>query len=566
MRAVAAVILRQYRHDRLAFWLGLLAAAVPAIAGVLLLGVAGWFITAAGIAGLTGVFLNIFVPSALIRALAILRTAGRYGERMLTHNATFHYLSGLRTSLFKAMALRPVRGRRSALQLNRLTSDISALDGVYVRLAVPLAVALVVSLLVIAVWGLVTVSVLLAGVVFLALWVGLWGRAVLRPGAGAARKADAAGEAMRLRSADMVAGRRDLLVYGGLERVGETILSADARQVRVEHLTEQRSIRLSVLSSLIGQVLVAAMIAVVVLDAAEGLLTAPVAVGLVLAAVALPEIFGAVLPGLVKLPRMALAAERTGALLDAGAHEAGTVKAGTVKAGGGGLNSSGPGPVPVLSFDAAGFRYPGAEMDILENLSFDLHAGETLAVAGRSGCGKSTIAALASRLLVPGRGQIRLHGLDLDRVPHEVLRKKVTVISQRPYLFNDTIAANLRVANPAATDAELWVALAQAALANRISDSPAGLETVLGEGGLGLSGGEQRRLALARAFLTSPDLFILDEMTEGLDTATAADVLERFFSFRGKAAVLMIAHKRQELQAADQVLFMPRRRAEVAAE
>ncbi len=212
------------------------------------------------------------------------------------------------------------------------------------------------------------------------------------------------------------------------------------------------------------------------------------------------------------------------------------------------------------------FCYPGAEKAVLDNLSFEVGERQTLAIAGRSGCGKSTVAALAARLRNADSGQIFLNGQNVLGVPESELRSKVTVLSQRPYLFNDTVAANLRIANPSASDTDLWVALAQAAVAQRISESPDGLETVLGEGGLGLSGGEQRRLALARAFLTAPDLFILDEMTEGLDADTTVDVLERFFSFRGRAAVLMIAHKRIELESADSVLFLNQRKLELAAE
>ncbi|MDN3718999.1 ATP-binding cassette domain-containing protein [Roseibium salinum] len=123
-----------------------------------------------------------------------------------------------------------------------------------------------------------------------------------------------------------------------------------------------------------------------------------------------------------------------------------------------------------------------------------------VAIAGRSGCGKSTVAALASRMLLPECGRILLNGRDIRQLDETVLRRSVTVLSQRPYLFNDTVSANLRIARPAATDAELWIALQHAALADRIAESAQGLQTVLGEGGLGLSGGEQRRLALARAF------------------------------------------------------------------
>lgn len=560
MSAVWTFIVRQYRYSPFSFALGILAALVPAIAGLLLLGVAGWFITVAGIAGATGVFLNIFVPSAMIRALAILRTAGRYGERLLTHDATFRFLTDLRNKLFGSMARRAITGQRSGLLLNRLTVDIAALDGVYLRFVVPFAVIVTVAAGLLAVWASMPGVVFLAGIVFLAAWFILAFRAVRSADIKAARRADAASEAMRLRSTDFVSGRRDLAVLGGLEPVSETILAADARQGAAEEAEERRSVRLTSLSAVIGQTFVAVMLIAVSYAVVTSDLSPGFAVALVLAAIAVPEIINAILPGLIKLPRMALAAKRTSALLKQ--EEPAKAPIASVAT----IAPAQPNSSAILKFDAVSFQYPGAERTVLDGLSFEIGEKQTLAIAGRSGCGKSTVAAVAARLRQPDAGKVLLNGQNLADYPEQELRSKVTVLSQRPYLFNDTVAANLRVANPSASDTELWVALAQAAIAQRISESPAGLETVLGEGGLGLSGGEQRRLALARAFLTSPDLFILDEMTEGLDERTALDVLERFFSFRGQAAVLMIAHKRVELETADSVLFLNQRKSALAAE
>ena len=153
MKAIWRIIVDQHRNNRLHFWLGILVACLPALAGILLLGVAGWFITAAAIAGLTGIFLNIFAPSAMIRALALLRTGGRYGERLVTHDATFRFLTRLRDRIFAVMVFQGVRGRRSGGLLNRLTMDIDALDTVYLRLVVPLSVSIIVSVLLLLAWG-----------------------------------------------------------------------------------------------------------------------------------------------------------------------------------------------------------------------------------------------------------------------------------------------------------------------------------------------------------------------------------------------------------------------------
>ncbi|WP_299814205.1 thiol reductant ABC exporter subunit CydC [uncultured Roseibium sp.] len=549
MKAVWQIVSSQYRHDRFHFWLGILAAILPAVAGILLLGVSGWFITAAALAGLSGAFLNIFAPSAIIRALAIIRTGGRYGERVVTHDATFRFLAALRNQLFAAFVATKDRHRRSAVLLNRLTLDITALDTVYLRIVVPVLLCGVIAAGLLCVWFAISLPMFVAGAVFLGAWAGLAWVSVARADAKAARRADAASDAIRLRAADLVAGRRDLAIYGGLDAAAAPILSAADRLTVAEDVEECRATRLICLSSLVGQTFLAVSLAVAIVGTAQAAFTPALAVGLVLVVVALPELFSMALPGLARLPRTALAAKRVSALQS-------TPLAQTTSAQTPVIRQPGDNPA-LLGFEGVTFRYPGAARNVLETLSFDIRKGEVVAIAGRSGCGKSTVAAIAARMLEPRTGRVFLEGQDLRTYDEQALRRSITVLGQRAYLFNDTVAANLRIANADASEADLWAALEHAALADRIAESPLGFGTVLGEGGLGLSGGEQRRLALARAFLTRPQLFILDEMTEGLDKETSRDVLSRFLEFRGSASVLMIAHKRLELEAADRILRLP---------
>ncbi len=553
MRAVWQIIQAQYRHDPLFFGLGILVAILPAAAGVLLLGVSGWFITAAAVAGTSGVFLNIFAPSAIIRALAIVRTAGRYGERVLTHDATFRFLAGLRNRIFSAMAGGKERGQRSGMLLNRLTLDIAALDTLYLRLVVPIALVAVISVALLLAWASVSGLLVLMGFVFLGAWAALAWISFARADKKNARRVDAASDAMRLRTVDLVAGRRDLAIYGGLADAAQTVSAADERLADAMETQEERSTRLSGYSALIGQLFLASTLAVCVWLVVGGEITASLAAGLVLVVMALPELFSMTLPGLANLPRVALAAARTSRRMNVDGISA--IRETPSEGEGARLPNA-----KALSFRNVSFRYPGAGKNVLQNLSLDIAKGEIVAIAGRSGCGKSTLASLAARLLEPGEGRVSLNGEDLQDIAEDNLRRNVTVLSQRAYLFNDTVAANLRVADPKASDAELWRALDQAALADRIARNPEGLRTVLGEGGIGLSGGEQRRLALARAFLTRPVLYILDEMTEGLDEETAKDVLFRFSACRGDTAVLMIAHKQREIDLADKVLHLTGKR------
>lgn len=560
MSPLRRIVVWQWRHSPSAFLSGILIALIPAIAGIALLGVAGWFITAAALAGLGLFALNVFMPSALIRALAIARTAGRYGERILTHDATFRFLTNLRKRIFQGQAARigdGTRPARSGAALNRLTSDIQALDAVYLRLIVPAVLCLVTGLLMIA-WVLKLAPVAGLGIAGFVVWGAVFcGYLLKNRHVEAARRQEAAHEAMRLRSVDLVAGRRDLAVYGGLEQSAHAILKAEERLAAAGEEIEARTARFLSLHGFAGQFFLAVTLVLVSALMIRGDLAPVWGVTLILVATALPEVLGALVPGLANLQRTRLAARRAAD----GAHESDN----SGGAEGASIDRQSA-TDPVLSFNSVTFAYPGAETPVLSDFSFDIAKGETLALIGRSGCGKSTVSAIASRLLNPQDGSVTLCGQDLQTIPEEELRSTITVLGQKPYLFNDTVAANLRIAQPTATDEDLWAALDMAALGSRIRGSESGLETVLGEGGLGLSGGEQRRLALARAYLTRPVLFILDEMTEGLDEKTAKDVLDRFEEFRGDACVLMIAHKQMEIDRADRVLGLRDAEKNMAAE
>jgi len=560
MSGLRTLVAWQWAHNRGGFALGIAVACVPALAGLALLGVAGWYISAAAIAGATADFLNIFAPSALIRGLAIARTAGRYGERMLTHDATFRFLSDLRTRIFRGVAVKSLRAPgagRSAQMLNRLTSDLASLDTVYLRLVVPVvllitAVATVIGLYVIH---------LQAALVPLAVMIAILGFALVRLMRKAdkkmARRQEAALDAVRSRSADLVAGRRDLAVYGGLGSAADRVETAATRLIDVEAYQDRRANRFAVTISLAGQMFIAGLLLVAAFAAAQGHLAVPVAVGLVLMALALPEFLAALGPGLIALPRTQLAARRIVPLAGAESHfdtmlkgKCGDLKKDAVHP------CASSDETGVLKLERVTFAYPGARAPVLNDWSLDVGPAEVVALVGRSGCGKSTASALSSGLLLPQGGQVLFKGKRLSEMNEDDKRRQITVLSQRPYLFNDTVEANLRLANPRAPQADLWRALEQAALSEQIRARPDGLQTVLGEGGLGLSGGERRRLGLARACLTTPSLWILDEMTEGLDEETARDVLDRFFEIRGAVPVLMIAHKAQEIARADRIVEM----------
>jgi ATP-binding cassette subfamily C protein CydC len=190
---------------------------------------------------------------------------------------------------------------------------------------------------------------------------------------------------------------------------------------------------------------------------------------------------------------------------------------------------------------------------VLDGLSLDIPAGTRVAILGPSGAGKSTLAALALKVAAPTSGRVLLGGVDTAAMPPEAVRARIAWLSQSTHVFADTVRANLLLGRPQADDAALWQALAQAGLDEVVRALPEGLDTWIGEAGAGLSGGQQRRIALARALLSQAPILILDEPATGLD-----DAAERaFFAQLNQAAsgrtVILIVHRLLGVERLDRI-------------
>ncbi|MGY1722583.1 ABC transporter ATP-binding protein [Blastococcus sp. SYSU DS0533] len=235
-------------------------------------------------------------------------------------------------------------------------------------------------------------------------------------------------------------------------------------------------------------------------------------------------------------------------------------------------------PVPVddrsIEFDHVSFSYPsaadvslpsleevslpehGGPVDVLHDVSFRVEPGQLVALVGHSGAGKSTIAHLVPRLYDATEGTVRVGGVDVRQATLSSLRDAVGVVSQDAHLFHDTIGANLRYARPEATDEQLWEALTGARIADLVRSLPEGLETVVGDRGYRLSGGEKQRLAIARVLLKAPRIVILDEATAHLDSESEAAVQHALDTALAGRTSLVIAHRLSTIRSADQILVV----------
>lgn len=216
-----------------------------------------------------------------------------------------------------------------------------------------------------------------------------------------------------------------------------------------------------------------------------------------------------------------------------------------------------PGAVTAsVRFDHVSFRYPGAEQPVLSNIGFSANAGQTTAIIGSTGAGKTTLLNLIPRLFDVTGGTVLVDGVDVRRYEPEVLWGRIGLVPQRPYLFSGTVGSNLRAAKADATDDELWAALAIAQAADFVRDMPGGLEATITQGGLNVSGGQRQRLAMARAIVRRPQIYLFDDSFSALDVTTDAKLRTALVPVVADAVVIVVAQRVSTIVGADQIVVL----------
>jgi ATP-binding cassette subfamily C protein CydC len=536
-----------FKPYRAWIWGGYLVALITLLANVTLLAISGWFITAMAVAGAAAVTMNYFTPAAIIRASAMARTAGRYLERLLSHEATLRQLSGLRVWFYRHLEpLAPARLQEfhSGDLLSRIRADIDALDNFYVRVLIPVLVAASASLafFLFTAWydlGLalsLLALLLLAGVALPAISRHL-GR---RPG----RQLVETEARLRQTAIEGTQGLSELLVFG----------AADAHARRLDALSaaliadQDRMSRLSGLA--VGGVGLCANLALwfaIWLGLPllhQGTLAPPQLAMLALLALASFEAVAPLPLAFQQLESTLTAARRLFAIVD-------TEPAAPEPAV--------PAPPPGhfhLSARNLDFRYPRADQPALRDFSFELAPGKRIALVGPTGSGKTTVFNLLLRFWLPERGEIRLGDEPLGNFSGEELRRHLALVSQHTHLFNASIRDNLLLAAPAASEEDLERACRTAQVHDFIASLPEGYDTWVGETGVRLSGGQARRLAIARALLKDAPILLLDEPTEGLDAPTEQALMLAIDQAMAGRSTLLITHKPIALARMDEILVL----------
>lgn len=550
MKAIWRVLAPLYAQRRAGLALGLLLSMVTLFAGVGLLGVSGWFLTGAALAG-AGAAFNLFAPSALVRGFSFIRILARYGERVAGHDATLKLLADLRGSIFRRLLrLSPAQlsRYRDGDLVARLTGDVDALDTVYLFAIAPIATALCVGgvlALVLGAWVPAAGLVLLAGILFASLVVPAWLAHRARAPGAAVQQASAA---LRDNVMEAVQAHADLLA---LDAAGQARRAFAGSCLDVALARErQAAIGLSgqfVLQAVAG-LCVVAVLYFGIEPLRDGSMSGPVLAGMVLAVLGVFEVAGPIMRGASRLGAAAAAAAR----IDALAAEPPQM-----------IDPAQPLDLPAqgeVVFDEVYYAYAKADedrgQDVLRGLSLRIAPGERVAVVGASGAGKSTLLSLLLRLADPRQGSVSFGGVPLCQARQADVHARIALLSQHEPVFLGTIRSNLQIGAPLADDAALWQALDDARLGDFVRSLPDGLDTWTGETGRTLSAGQARRLCLARALLSPAQVLALDEPTQGLDAAAEQAFLADLAQAARGRAVLLVTHARLPAGSADRVLAL----------
>jgi ATP-binding cassette subfamily B protein len=210
----------------------------------------------------------------------------------------------------------------------------------------------------------------------------------------------------------------------------------------------------------------------------------------------------------------------------------------------------------VLQFDHVSFRYPGAEQPVLSDVSFTVRAGETLAIIGSTGSGKTTLMNLIPRLVDATEGVVSLDGVDVRDLAPEALWSRVGIVPQKPYLFSGTVASNLGYGKENATEDEMWEALRIAQAEDFVRDMPEGLNATIAQGGSNVSGGQRQRLAIARALIRRPEIYLFDDSFSALDLATDARLRAALEPYVKEAVVVVIAQRVSTIRNANKIMVL----------
>ena len=537
--------IRLFKFAKFPLILGLVLMILGLGSSMRLLTVSGWFLAATAIAGL-GTLFNFFYPSASVRGLAIGRTVMRYFEKIVTHDATFRILSKLRVQVFeKIIPLSPAvlnRYRNSDL-LNRLVSDVDTLDSLYLRLLAPFFTAVFVIIAITIGLSFINIPLALGLGLFLLILLIIIPTIFYRLGQQFGERLIQARATYRTQFLEFIQAQAELLLFNAEDRLKEKMSVTE----KTWQEDQAKEAKLSGFSTALVLFLNGLLISGMLWFASNAdfgtdeYRTAYIAL-FTFAALAAFEIIMPLGAAFLHIGQVIAAAERVTEIIE---------RKPLAEFNG---NEEFETKVRLISANNLSFSYPEQETLVLKNLTLDLEQGQKIAILGKTGSGKSSLLQLLVRNYDANQGELLLAEKPISAYSEETLRRQICFLTQRVHVFSDTLRQNLQFASAdEISDEKMIEVLHQVGLSKLLEQEGKGLNIWLGDGGRPLSGGEQRRLGLARILLNNAPILLLDEPTEGLDRETERQILRLILQHAENKTLIMVTHRLSSIEQFDKI-------------
>ena len=544
MRALLP-FLRLFKFAKLPLFLGLVLMITGLASSIGLLTTSGWFLAATAIAGL-GTLFNFFYPSASVRGLAIIRTLFRYFEKLVTHDATFRILAKLRVQVFeKIIPLSPAvlnRYRNSDL-LNRLVSDVDTLDSLYLRLIAPFITAIFVILAMCIGLSFVNTPLALGLGISLLLLVFVIPTVFYQLGKKFGDKLVHSRALYRTQFLEFIQAQAELLLFNAEDKLKDNMAKTEANW----QADQQKEANLSGFSTALSLFLNGLIIAAMLWFSSQAEFgndeyrMAFIAL-FTFAALASFEILMPLGSAFLHIGQVIASAERVTDIIEQQPLVTFNGKA-----------EFDQNATTLIEAKDLSFTYPERQNRALENLNLTIQKGKKVAILGKTGSGKSTLLQLLVRNYDANQGELFLAGKPIADYAEDTLRSQFCFLTQRVHVFSDTLRQNLQFASAVNISDEKMIEVLNQVGLGKLLEKEQGLDIWLGDGGRPLSGGEQRRLGLARILLNDAPILLLDEPTEGLDRETERQILRLILAHAENKTLIMVTHRLTAIEQFDEL-------------
>ena len=544
MRALLP-FLRLFKFAKLPLFLGLVLMITGLASSIGLLTTSGWFLAATAIAGL-GTLFNFFYPSASVRGLAIGRTLFRYFEKLVTHDATFRILAKLRVQVFeKIIPLSPAvlnRYRNSDL-LNRLVSDVDTLDSLYLRLIAPFITAIFVILAMCIGLSFVNAPLALGLGASLLLLVFVIPTVFYQLGKKFGDKLVHSRALYRTQFLEFIQAQAELLLFNAEDKLKDNMAKTEANW----QADQQKETNLSGFSTALSLFLNGLIIAAMLWFSSQAEFgndeyrMAFIAL-FTFAALASFEILMPLGSASLHIGQVIASAERVTDIIEQQPLVTFNGKA-----------EFDQNATTLIEAKDLSFTYPERQNRALENLNLTIQKGQKVAILGKTGSGKSTLLQLLVRNYDANQGELFLAGKPIVDYAEDTLRSQFCFLTQRVHVFSDTLRQNLQFASAVNISDEKMIEVLNQVGLGKLLEQEQGLDIWLGDGGRPLSGGEQRRLGLARILLNDAPILLLDEPTEGLDRETERQILRLILAHAENKTLIMVTHRLTAIEQFDEL-------------